>query len=198
MSYLDRYLSSQPEPTTNEAVYKLVAMASLYLSAKLHSTKKISASSIAALSRCFRTDQILKMETCLIMALSWHLHPPTPSLFHAVAHPLVVASGLKAPHGILELARYLAELSTCDSFFVDKKPSSVAWASLQVALEVTSQSGDVESTLSCLLEVDRAEAELCAERLHRVYRLSVGAQSGGDGAHARNGPSPTSVVPAAA
>lgn len=172
-------------------------MTSLFLSTKLHSTTKISASSIAAMSRgCLHKDQITKMEMCLIRSLSWHLNPPTPSQFLAVAHPFVATSNVELPHDILDLARYLAELAVCDGFFIDKKPSSIARASLQVAFEITPQSGEIENF--CLDDIDKSprQTELCALRLRRVFRLSVMARPEGDGEEdlARNSSSPTSVV----
>lgn len=197
-----------------EAMYKLAAMTSLFISAKVHSTNKLTASNMVALSKGhFRVDQIEKMEMCIVVALSFHLNPPTQSIFLAAAQPLIADAccsaangdgGAKAPppRAVEELARYLAELSVCDAYFADKRPSSVACACLRVACEVRSAASPAEvGSELCARGLDRSprETELCAERLRKVYDLAVTAQSGGDGAEegtarSRNSSSPTSAA----
>ena len=142
-----------------------------------------------------RVDQILKMEICIMKSLCWHLNPPTPSIYVDIAIPLVNASVIneKASYEIIELSRYLVELAVCDAFFADKKPSSVAYAAMLVAMESLSTSPKIAMRIgSYQLDKSPNVTELCAERLRHVYTLAVSIQAevGKRGAeHA----SPTSV-----
>jgi len=127
LSYFDRYLSRRA--SIDEALYQLVAMTSLYLAVKLHSTRKISVSSMSALSKGhFRIDQIETMEVLLIRTLQWRLNPPTPTILLNIASPIIHAlvKDVYESYEIEELSRYLLELSVCDGFFIDKKQSSIA------------------------------------------------------------------------
>jgi len=104
-------------------------MTSLYLAVKLHSTRKISVSSMSALSKGhFRIDQIETMEVLLIRTLQWRLNPPTPTILLNIASPIIHAlvKDVYESYEIEELSRYLLELSVCDGFFIDKKQSSIA------------------------------------------------------------------------
>lgn len=71
-------------------------------------------------------------------ALSWHVHPPTAFCFGK--HLLFLLPGNPSlssddRHAILELARFLTELSVIDYFFVPYKPSVVAFAALLNAMD---------------------------------------------------------------
>lgn len=199
LSYFDRYLSCHAKIA--ESLYQLVAMTSLYLAVKLHSTKKISVASMSSLSKGqFRPDQISKMEVYIIQSLNWHLNPPTPIIYLNVADPLLEASSpgdAQALYDVSELSRYLLELSVCDEFFADKRPSSVALAAVAVAMENLSSSskaeGEGEGKDCDLFRLDKAPktTELCARRLRNVYSLATSAQGE---EQQREGASPASVM----
>jgi len=192
LSYFDRYLSLC-HTSIADTVFQLVAMTSLYLAVKCHSTRKISVSSIASLSKgCFRVDQILKMEISIISSLQWHLNPPTPSMYLDVASPLMDASfnDPQASVEISELSRYLLELSVCDGYFIGMKPSSLAYAAILVAMENLSIPMKYKkSFVSYQLDKSSSKTAICAQRLRHVYSLATD-QSEED---VRAGASPTSV-----
>lgn len=194
LSYFDRYLSCHTSIADTDTVFQLVAMTSIYLAVKLHSTRKISISSISSLSKgCFRVDQILKMEICIIKSLRWHLNPPTPSIYLNVVNPLIDASVIdpQASFEIAELSRYLLELSVCDGYFIDMKPSSIAYAAILVAMENLSTPAKMKRCFySYQLDKSPHLTELCAQRLRNVYSLTVSAQTEEE---ERAGSSPTSV-----
>ena len=204
-------------------MFQLVAMTSLYLAVKMHSTRKISVSSIvsfwlkhlmshihihlfltsmpvhhllkSSLSKgCFRVDQILKMEICIIKSLRWHLNPPTPSMYLNVVNPLLDISVIdpQASFEITELSRYLLELSVCDAYFIDKKPSSIAYAAISVAMEGLPTPAKMQRDLG-LYQLDKSPhmTELCARRLRHVYSLAVSTQTEDED---RGNLSPTSVI----
>lgn len=195
LSYFDRYLSNHT--SIPETLFQLVAMTSLYLAVKINSTRKISVSSMSSLSKGqFRVDQILKMEAHIIKTLNWHLNPPTASAYLNIVIPMIDASAIdaQASYEILELSRYLVELSVCDSYFADKKPSSIAYASVMIAMENLSASPKTEQRFASYnLDMSPSATEQCAERIHHVYSLAT-SPLGEEGSEApRAGSSPTSV-----
>lgn len=123
------------------------------------------------------------MEICIIKSLHWRLNPPTPSLYLNVAKPLINASALdiNASYHVEDLARYLLELSVCDGFFTDKKPSSVAYAALLVAME------ELPASTKMKRQFDRYQlvkspyvTQLCVKRLRHVYSLVQSEQKEDD------------------
>jgi len=67
------------------------------------------------------------------------MHPPTSLSFvkHIVAlfDLCQIECSASTRHDLGEMARFLCELSVCDYFFVTKKPSSIAIAALQTAMD---------------------------------------------------------------
>jgi hypothetical protein len=145
------------------------------------------------------------MEICIIKSLHWYLNPPTPFNYLDVARPLIDACAIdeEAAYETTELARYLVELGICDGFFIDKKPSSVAYAAILVATEILEKSSGkiIRGLGSYQLDKSPHVTELCVQRLRRVYshveskQSSAAADEEEDMASDRTprGPSPTSV-----
>ena len=134
MSYLDRYLATR---SVNRRIFQLAAMTALYLAIKLYEPGKIRMSSLIDLSRgYFLEDHIVTMEDSMLQTLGWHVHPPTPYSFVRDMVYLLPVQIPRDRHDTNELARFLTELSVCDYWFVTKKPSSIALASLINALEL--------------------------------------------------------------
>jgi len=185
MFYFDRYLSLHKRKSINENLIQLVAMTSLYLSVKLHGTKKISVSCMSSLSQGrFRVDQIEKMEICIIKTLHWYLNPPTPFMYLTIASPLIDDS---KGASIEELSCYLIELSVGDEFFMDKNPSSVAYAAVLAAFDI--QAIPRKSFLEHSLEYAQDTTELCIRRLRQVHSLAFPDAK----EDSREGASPTTV-----
>lgn len=134
LSYLDRYLSSRQ---VNKKIFQLAAMTTLYLAIKLYENRSLKITSLIELSRGkFVPEHVAAMEESILRSLSWHVHPPTTLSF--VHHLLLLIPDSCPPtvkHDILELARFLSELSICDYFFVLQKRSSIAIAALLNALD---------------------------------------------------------------
>ena len=108
------------------------------------------------------------------------MNPPTPSVYLNVVNPLIDVSAIdaQASYEITEFSRYLLELSVCDGFFTNKKPSSIAYASILVAMEYLSSSTKIKTQFG-LYQLDKLPhvTELCAQRLRRIYRLAMSSQS---------------------
>ena len=135
MSYLDRYLA---QCTVNRRIYQLVGVTSLYLATKLFEGNHLHLPSLVGISRgYFHAEHILAMEETMLHALSWHLHPPTSRAFCWEMMRLVspdISSRIR--HDVGNLAIFLTELSVCDFYFVTRKPSSIAIASIINAIEL--------------------------------------------------------------
>lgn len=115
--------------------------------------------------------------------LSWYMHPPTAINF--VKHYLLfldlcnISLSPTCKHDVGELARFLCELSVCDYFFVTKKPSSIALASLLTAMDNIDQSrlpyhtkSRFFATIQELTKIDLQSSEIreCRARLDEMYR----------------------------
>lgn len=177
MSYLDRYLATR---SVNRRIFQLAAMTALYLAIKLYEPGKIRMSSLIDLSRgYFLEDHIVTMEDSMLQTLGWHVHPPTPYSFVREIIPLLPAQITpRDRHDTNELARFLTELSVCDYWFVTKKPSSIALASLINALELqgepriprTFKIQLLQSLGSCGSDIIYDEEVItCYERLRDMY-----------------------------
>lgn len=118
------------------------------------------------------------------------MHPPTALSF--IKHQLALFDLCKIDccpstrHDIGELARFLCELSVCDYFFVAKKPSSVAVAALQTAMDHIDLNRLPQRTRDqfltsirdiAKLDIYSAEVRQCRYRLDEMYRQgSYGGQ----------------------
>ena len=174
MSYFDRYLSRYSG--LDEVMTQLVAMTSLYLAVKVHSTKKMSIPSMISLSRgVFRHDQIVKMELCIMKSLGWYLNPPTPSTFVHVLYPLMeklTDYDEAAMVEIKDLSNYLLELSVCDGFFINKPPSLIAHSAITVAMNILATPMKIQNRLQALPKsASLSSIEECACRLQNIYSV---------------------------
>ena len=69
------------------------------------------------------------------------MHPPTSLAFTRCFIQLLTCDCAQSvKHGIMEMTRFLTELSVCDYFFVTRKQSSIAVAALMNAMEMTDSS----------------------------------------------------------
>mmetsp|Transcript_4351 Transcript_4351/g.11028 ORF Transcript_4351/g.11028 Transcript_4351/m.11028 type:complete len:185 (+) Transcript_4351:667-1221(+) len=145
----------------------------------------------------FTTHEILRTEKRIIETLRWYLNPPTSSMFLIVAYPLIdaiaaavsgddddenppmqaaaaAASSCSCVDDIKEFSRYLLELSVCDGYFIDKDPSSIAYASILVAMDYLATPTKMRRNFESLYRRHRLDGSphitvLCAERLYHVY-----------------------------
>jgi len=138
MNYLDRYLATC---TVNRRMFQLAAMTALYLAMKLYEPETLQSLQISSLVELghgyFHADHIEVMEVAMLQALTWRVRPPTPYAFCRELMQLVSSDITpRACHEIGEMARFLTELSVCNYYFVTRKPSSIALASIMNAFEL--------------------------------------------------------------
>jgi len=207
MSYLDRYLVTRQ---VTKKIFQLAAMTCLYLAIKLYESRKLRISSLIELSRgYFSPEHINAMEESILRSLKWQMHPPTSLCFarhFILLLPNDCSSSVK--HEIMELSRFLTELSVCDYFFVTRNPSSAALAAILTSMETLPKNRLSFRTknefLSAIANVaniqyDAEEVTECRERLKEMYNR------GGYNCHSQTekiidypaqdrGPSPDSVA----
>lgn len=183
--FLDRFLATR---AVNKKMFQLSAMTTLFLAIKLNEPGRISMSSMIELSRgYFMVEQMAAMEMSILRALSWQVHPPTAYCFckHVLfLLPYSIVS-MDVRHDILELARFLTELSVIDYYFVVFRPSSVAMAALIHALEEIPGVSE-QAYVDFLQELRRvpgldpscSEVQDCRSRLRLLY--AQGGYSRGD------------------
>ena len=131
----------------------------------------------------FTAKDIEGMELKLLKALSWRVNPPTSVAFvHQLlkfvshAHPMI-------RRDMFELSRYLCELSLCDIFFCDRKPSSVAYAAILNVFDFMAKSHHISSHVSkrfiddveCMLRLDHRAADVieARSRMQQMFASSL-------------------------
>lgn len=198
MSYVDRYSSIH---TVNRRIFQLAAMTALYLAIKLYeSSVSIHPSSLIHLSRGYFFDHhIIAMEESMLQTLGWHVHPPTPySFVREMMYFLPGQMSHQDRYDTNDIARFLTELSVCDYWFVSKKPSNIALASLINALELQGEPKIprncknllLQNLGSCGLKTIWYDDEViaCYERLRDIYAAGEynPLQSNDETRHARS------------
>ncbi|KAG7361967.1 cyclin-like protein [Nitzschia inconspicua] len=144
--YLDRFLATTP---VNKKLFQLVAMTALYLAIKIHEPTNLTMRSMIELSRgYFTAAQMADMEMAILRSLSWKLHPPTSYCFckHILFLLPQSAVPMETRYEILELARFLTELSVIDYYFVIHRSSDVALAALLNSMEAVTGSTNLSLT----------------------------------------------------
>jgi lipoyl(octanoyl) transferase len=187
MNLFDRYMATLGNKCTGNMAL-LTSLTTLHLAIKLHDSKKIKISTLANLSRGqFGPAHIEEMERTILSALGWAVHPPTAYSF--ISHLLLLLPQevpTDTKKDLYELSRYLSELTVCDSFFVEKNPSTVAFASILNVMEDMSFLGlssgireKVSRDLSVKLHLNYRDPAVteAQERLRAMTSLSTGRTS---------------------
>ncbi|KAL7552500.1 hypothetical protein ACHAWF_015747 [Thalassiosira exigua] len=175
-SCLDRYLASllacQATPAVDRRVLQLVAMTALYLSVKIHERRKLRPSALVGLSKgCFSSEDVVAAgERCCARCSGGIAFVRELSRF--------LPSMSRSDSSTSQLARFLAELAVCDYWLATRRPSSVALASILVALEQTRGRAPATEFVGNLersgvnFKLQDEEVAACRERLLELYVVS--------------------------
>ncbi len=200
-AYFDR-LVSNGWVERNE--WSLASVTCLYLAVKINSTAGRVFEPALMAHECvyFSASQIIDMEDHICQVFDWYMNPPVPSQFVDIVASLLVTEpmhqtsleddddiqGIVSIHDLvmrqdlLRHSHYLCELSVMDSFFSDKESSSVACASVMIAMDVLRfPPGAAKWFASLPLRRDPDETEECALRLGQIW-FGIG-EGGGGGAY---------------
>ena len=195
MAYFDRLVSNG---WVERSEWSLASVTCLYLAVKINSSagRMFGPSLMAHECVYFSASEIIDMEDHICQVFDWYMNPPVPSQFVDIIAPLLMAEpmldtsledgvqGIVPIHvstreDLLRHAHYLCELSVMSSFFADREPSSVARASVMIAMEVMCfPPGAMKWFASLPLSCDEEETEECAWRFHRIW--FGGGGRGGD------------------
>jgi hypothetical protein len=117
--------------------FQLVAMTSLMLSIKLYDSTLVKLDSMVKLGRgLFSEEDVVNMELSMLKAMNWQCHPPTPVCFmRQFLRLLPRDTAPVARYMIVEVTRFISEISTCLQKFLTVVPSTMAYASILIAME---------------------------------------------------------------
>jgi hypothetical protein len=129
----------------------------------------------------FNSDQIQDMEHHIFQVFDWKLNPPIPSNFVDLMTPVLLSDMLwsdgntfHVDHAtrqrVCQQAKYLCELSTMYKFYVDKFPSSIAYASIWVAISMGNfYHNALQRFKSLRLVHDIDEMALCVDHMNWIF-----------------------------
>mmetsp|Transcript_27249 Transcript_27249/g.60021 ORF Transcript_27249/g.60021 Transcript_27249/m.60021 type:complete len:314 (-) Transcript_27249:237-1178(-) len=117
--------------------FQLVAMTSLMLSIKLNDSTMVKLDSMVRLGRgLFNEVDVIGMESKMLKEFMWHVHPPTPVCFmRQLLRLLPPESTPVARYIIVEVTRFVSEVSACLYKFVKYPASSMAFAAIIISME---------------------------------------------------------------
>lgn len=139
MSLFDRFFACGVVRPSSDTLL-LTSIATLHIAIKMRDSAIIRLSTLAWFGRGrFSENRIQEAELSVLSNLQWLANPPTTIAF--VMHLLLLLPDdiiWNERQEILESARFLAELSVADSFFVASEPSVVGLAAIIISLSNTS------------------------------------------------------------
>jgi len=153
MSYLDRFLcTTYGTPFLEDRkLFQLAAMCCLYMSAKLFESRSLDLGLLSQLSRgVYSEKEIADMETTILCALNWFVHPPTAVSFINESLRSLPSLPLHSEDlaAIVDLSRRQTFLAVRDFSFVSLKQSSIAVAAIVNSLSTVSNiTGPARSTI---------------------------------------------------
>ena len=133
--YLD--LCVERNVLTSKQDFQCAAMAALQLAIKLYDSTILKLDSMVQLGRgLFTARDIIDMESKMLSALRWQVHPPTPVCFlRQYLRLLPPTTSSVARYVIGEVTRFVSEISVCIYKFSQYPPSAMAYASMLIAMD---------------------------------------------------------------
>ena len=117
--------------------FQLAAMTALQLAIKMYDSTVVKLDSMIKLGRgLFTEHDVISMESKMLTALTWNVHPPTPICFlRQYLRMLPPCVTPLSRYVIAEVTRFIAEISVCLYKFVDCPSSIIAYAGMMIAME---------------------------------------------------------------
>lgn len=117
--------------------FQLAAMTALQLAIKLYDSTVMKLDSMVKLGRgLFSEQDVIEMESKMLSALQWQVHPPTPVCYLRQFLRVPPRTVTPLTRYILgEVTRFIAEISVCIYNFVRYPPSVIAYAGMLIAME---------------------------------------------------------------
>jgi hypothetical protein len=117
--------------------FQLVAMTSLMLSIKLNDSTMVKLDSMVKLGRgLFDEADVVAMETKMLREFQWRVHPPTPVCFMRQFLRLLPPETTPiARYTIVEVTRFISEISACLYKFIRYSASTMALSAILIAMD---------------------------------------------------------------
>lgn len=201
VNYMDRYLSSQAVHKTR---LQLLAMVSLYVSAKFHETTPFTLPEVATFADgLYSAEHVMRLEQDLVQRLDWKLDPVTPDV---VLQALLGLLPAKLRSDVHDVGGMLLDEALLHYDMLGFAPSTVATSAFLIALSHAPPEGvgrneameAVTAPLAALGLLHRAELLPCMDAMLRwlvpLYDLQSAKSVPGDGPNKRRCTSPSSVA----
>lgn len=135
MSILDRYVASKPELMKHSKSYKLAALTSLYVAAKMHEQCCLTPHHVNDLSTdIHEIKRIEQEELSILMAIGWRVNPPTPTAFSRELFAIIPSDLVKKKDEIVTIFNMQMKYAMLEEIFVTEKPSLLVLAALYNAI----------------------------------------------------------------
>jgi hypothetical protein len=118
--------------------HQLAAATALQLALKTFDSTVIKIEKLVKLGRgLFTVDDVVTMESKILLSMNWHLHPPSTYCFLRQYERLVPSSVSEATRGMIEeVTKLVSKLSVTEHKYTQYPTSVVAYASILVAMEL--------------------------------------------------------------
>lgn len=136
MDLFDRYLATCGNKCESTFAV-LSSLTTLYIAIKINEKRKLKFSQLTGLGRGqFTPVDIERMELKILSALSWLVNPPLSADFVTSILSLLPSNVHSSVHRkMFEASQYLVEIAVCDPFFIEHRPSTIAFAAVLNVLE---------------------------------------------------------------
>lgn len=185
-SILDRYAAvlastakgggTAAAATMDSLRYEVASMTALFLAVRVAGSGNLSVQQLLAMRRHskIQTEDIVKVGSDMVKLLSWKRRLVTPAHFLTKFLEVIPGGGHDE---VGQSARYLIEMSICDTCLSRSKPSDVALAALMNVLRADAPSGTLEGFVDQVMKITGGDAlsdriSSIRRRLHRLYSLS--------------------------
>lgn len=135
MSILDRYVASNPELMKHSRQYKLAALTSLYIAAKMHEQCCLTPHHVNDLSTDIHEVKVIEQEELkILMSVCWRVNPPTPTAFSRELFSIIPSDLIKKKDEIVGIFNMQMKYAMLEEIFVTEKPSMLVLAALYNAI----------------------------------------------------------------
>eukprot|EP00526_Cylindrotheca_closterium_P017312 CAMPEP_0113620736 /NCGR_PEP_ID=MMETSP0017_2-20120614/10574_1 /TAXON_ID=2856 /ORGANISM="Cylindrotheca closterium" /LENGTH=312 /DNA_ID=CAMNT_0000530421 /DNA_START=61 /DNA_END=999 /DNA_ORIENTATION=- /assembly_acc=CAM_ASM_000147 len=134
MSILDRYVAAKPELMKQSKAYKLAALTSLYVAAKMHEQCCLTPHHVNDLSTDIHSiERIEQEELEILKAIGWRVNPPTTTAFCRELFS-IIPTDLIRKEEIVGIFKMQMNHMMNEEIFVTEKASMIVLAALYNAI----------------------------------------------------------------
>ncbi|KAL8167013.1 hypothetical protein V2J09_008512 [Rumex salicifolius] len=176
VNYLDRFLSAHELPKGKAWMMQLLAVACLYLAAKMEETKVPLAVDLQTESRfVFEAKTIQRMELLVLSTLKWRMQSVTPFSFIEFFLTKLCTDQQITPMCLFPQASQLIISTTKGIEFMEFRPSEVAAAIAILVVKESNTTYDIEKAISLLIvHVEKGRLAECIKKVQDFASIGGG------------------------